>query len=180
MLLTADAIREYRDRIEVGAKRLQEAFKEMLRKQGHRNVGNLEQSLVYEIKTEDTAIVLEYWVEDYGVILDRGVPKERIPFKFGSGDANSKYIDGLFDYFLSKGLTGFDLSGAVWGTAWVQRYRDGMPTTGSRKFSENGRRTGWINDTVDEKYVDIERLFENGADSMFDIIAEKMVAGVAF
>lgn len=180
MLLTADAIREYRERIEVGAKHLQDAFKAMLRKQGHYNVGNLEQSLVYEIKTEDTALVLEYWIEEYGIIQDRGVPKERIPFKFGSGNANSKYIEGLTDYFLSKGLTGFDLSGAVWGTAWVQSYRDGMPTTGSRKFSENGRRTGWIGDTVSESYADVERLFESAADSMFYIIAEKMVAGVQF
>lgn len=105
-----------------------------LNAQGHENTGQLARSMKVEIKTEGQTIVGEISAENYLEYVNRRTKHSFI---------SRAQIAGLTAYFQSKGLSGKDLQGAVWGTARKQ-VEIGSPLPGSFRFSNNGRRTAAI------------------------------------
>ncbi len=118
------------------------AAKYELEQQGHRLTGNLEKSLQYTIEGDLNKLVGKIWVADYGVVIDKGVARSRIPYNQGSGARTSMYIDGLKKFFRLRGLGAKEAERAAFATAKKQK-KEGMPTRGSYAFSNNGKRLNW-------------------------------------
>ena len=140
--------------LEDAMKHLQKELRKELREQGHYLTGALHDSIEYRVyKRGSTIAVAEMMSLDYGLILEVGVPASRIPFSGtrrggGASGRTSKYIQGLVTFFQKRGLSEREAFSAAFATANVQR-REGMPTNGSFAFSANGRRTGFVSETLE-------------------------------
>lgn len=71
------------------------AVKQAFVMQGRSLTGALINSIDYSVNATVTSAYIEFTLLDYGMILNAGVPANRIPFNPGSGAQSSKYIDGL-------------------------------------------------------------------------------------
>jgi hypothetical protein len=74
-----------------------------LQAQGHRLTGALEKSIQYEVKVEGDTITAVMTALDYGLVMEFGVPANRIPYGKGGG-GTSKYIQGLVRFFTLAGI----------------------------------------------------------------------------
>lgn len=140
-------------------------FQDELRQQGHVLTGKLVNSMSFRVDEFSNQIVGVIEFEDYGRFIDTGVTAARIPFAGRSGrGGTSKYIEGLIRFFQLRGLSGREAKQAAFATANVHR-REGMPTRASRRFSQNGDRTGFINKRVQRAepriIADIEQIAGN-------------------
>lgn len=144
------------DALDAAMKHLQKQLREELREQGHYLTGALQNSIEYRIYPRGTTVVVaEMMALDYGVFMELGVPASRIPYSGGrqGGGGKSKYIQGLITFFQKRGLGEREAMSAAFATANVQK-REGMPTNGSFAFSSNGRRTGFVSETL-ENHLEI-------------------------
>lgn len=132
-----------------------------LRNQGHYNTGKLAESVeivVFEVADE---IVGQLSMEKYWEYLNTGVPRNKIPFYPGSGRKESKYIEALIRYFVTKGFEGKQAERYAFATANAHK-REGMPTQASYRFSNNNRRVGFLDEVTNEnsnfleKYIELE------------------------
>lgn len=142
---------------------LKVAFKKELEAQGHVNTGKLLNSIEFEINLTATAVVGIMYHEEYGQQIETGVPAQNIKYSPGSGAASSKYITGLIKYFRSKGLSFKAAKRASFATANKHK-QEGMPTRKSFRFSSNGRRTGYITHTVNDRMETIEKIMQDPKD----------------
>lgn len=134
--------------------RLFPEFKAKLRLQGHHLTGALEKSIHYRVREN----IIKIYALDYGEALNTGVPASNVPYSEPGRAPESKYIQGLIDFFKHPKRGGLDekeaLSAAI-ATARVAkgfpkpRKGEGHPTKGSSKYSsDGGKRTGWIDDVM--------------------------------
>lgn len=134
------------------ARRAIQAIGEEWMKQGHDLTGKFRESIAYKIRTEggSTFIDITDGTESgYGVILNKGVPAERIPYNPGSGAGKSKYITGLANYAkLRMGASDKDAVSIAFAIA-TKHKREGMPTKASERFSQTGKRTRFVEDTIE-------------------------------
>lgn len=131
-------------------------------KQGHNMTGAFVASMTAEAIEEGDTLTINIYdntQRSYGVILDDGVAADRIPFYPGSGRKTSKYIAGLVSYVQRRmGLSDKDALSVAFAIAHKHK-AEGMPTQASSRFSQTGKRTGFVNDAtqqIDEivsKYV---------------------------
>lgn len=137
---------------------LQATARKELEQQGHVLTGRLRDSIDYEITPLDDKVVGTLFGDDYGVVVEFGVDPERIPFSDPSGrGGTSKYIQGLVRFFQIKGLDEREAIRAAFATARIHK-REGMPTVASSRFSQTGKRIGFIKDSVDalfDKFITI-------------------------
>jgi hypothetical protein len=77
---------------------VKKAVKQAFIMQGRTLTGALVNSIDYSVNATVTSAFIEFTLLDYGMILNYGVPPNRIPFSPGSGAKSSKYIDGLKMY----------------------------------------------------------------------------------
>jgi hypothetical protein len=77
---------------------VKKAVKQAFIIQGRTLTGALVNSIDYSVNATVTSAFIEFTLLDYGMILNYGVPANRIPFSPGSGAKSSKYIDGLKMY----------------------------------------------------------------------------------
>lgn len=146
---------------------IQSEMRDTLKKQGHYNTGKLSDSISYRITVKGDAIVGVIEAPDYAVYLDTGVPASRIPYSGRrGGGGTSQYIQGLITYFRDRGLPSREAKSAAFATAEKQR-REGMPTRDSFRFSDTGRRTGFIKESVDSS---IDRATDALEESFREII----------
>ena len=120
-------------------------IKTKLKDQGHNNTGSLLNSIDFKAYQAADTIVSDFFMNDYWNKVNYGVSASRIP---GSGAKKRKYIDGLINYFQSKGLSDAESKRAAFATANVHK-QDGMPTKASSRFSKTGERTGFITKVID-------------------------------
>ena len=121
-------------------------LKNELEQQGHKDTGKLIDSIDYEIliDTDTVKIVFEYLY--YGEIVNNGVTAAKIPFGGSTGAKTSLYIEALRAWAKRKGFSK-PLSAAF---AIAHKHKkEGMPTKGSYKFSNNGRRKNWKTFTLE-------------------------------
>ena len=74
---------------------VKKAVKQAFIMQGRSLTGALVNSIDYSVNATVTNSFIEFTLLDYGMILNYGVPANRIPYSPGSGAKSSKYIDGL-------------------------------------------------------------------------------------
>lgn len=139
---------------------LSERLKQNWEAQGHRLTGRLENSLQISTNYANDIWTGTIEGEDYGLSLEFGVAKERIPFTPGARrGGKSKYIQGLISFWLKRGLNSREAKGAAFATAHIHK-REGIPTRASHRFSRTGARLGAIQEVVQQSTADIRRLIE--------------------
>ncbi len=141
---------------------LRKKFLETWIVQGHYMGGKIIDTMDFEVKGND----IEGWILKYGSYLETGVKKANIPFSGthrGSTD-KSLYIEALARYAEKKlGIHPQKSLGVAFAIAYTQR-REGMPTKGSYKFSQTGKRTQWIQNTLkkpDVKDIIVQFIYDN-------------------
>ncbi len=134
-------------------------------KQGHNMTGAFVAAMTSEAIEEGDTLTINIYdntQRSYGVILDDGVTADRIPFYPGSGRETSKYIAGLESYVQRRmGLSDKDALSIAFAIAYKHK-EEGMPTQASSKFSQTGKRTGFVNDAT-QQIDEIVRKYVNDA-----------------
>lgn len=142
-------------------KLLVDALRRQFILQGHRLTGKLNSSIESIVKLTATGANIQIVLESYGIIINNGVPRSRIPYTPGEGRGRtSKYIQGLEKFAqLRFGLSGKAALSAAFAIAKKQA-QQGMPTKGSFRYSRTGKRTGAIEAALMDVDKEIERLTE--------------------
>lgn len=154
-----------------------EEFRRELKQQGHENTGALSESIYYTISILTNETVIDFYGLDYIAPINTGVPASRIPYSRGSGKKTSKYIEGLIRFFQSKSFN--DPKKAAFATANKHK-QEGMPSRSSFQYSQNGRRTNFIEAVIEENERKINEIFEREAtdeiETLFNNFIKKIVA----
>lgn len=154
-------MRSFTGAINIVAAEITSLLIEHLKVQGHMHKGKLAQSLRHLVKIVSSATVLSYYGNDYALGLESGISRGRIP---GVKSAEYKLlIRKLTQYFKEKGVLNPGMVAVRTHRKWK---REGMPTSGSYHYSHNGKRTGFISDTLAdaELFIIAEREFYNVAE----------------
>ena len=118
--------------------------------QGHDLTGKFAKTIDYLVKEDGRKTVIEFLIQDYGAIANKGVPASRIPYSPGSGKKTSKYIEKLIDYALKR-MTSSEAEATKIAFAIASKHKkEGMPTNASKLFSQNGKRIEFIDDALKE------------------------------
>ena len=138
-----------------------DALKRQFILQGHRLTGKLNSSIESIVKLTSTGANIQIVLESYGIIINNGVPKSRIPYTPGEARGKtSKYIQGLEKFAqLRFGLSGKAALSAAFAIARKQK-QQGMPTKGSFRYSKTGKRTGAIEAALEDVDAKIVKLTE--------------------
>lgn len=106
--------------------------------QGHKLTGSFVNSINYEVLSDVNTITILLKYAEYGRYLETGVSAAKIPFGTKTGKKVSQYIEALRSWATLRGFT--NPLGAAFAIAKTHK-KEGMPSKGSYKFSNNGRRT---------------------------------------
>lgn len=144
---------------------LKQATNEELAGQGHRLTGSLEGSIANQIDEIPNGWQMLVTMAHYAGYLERGVKAENIPFSPGSGKKNSLYIEGLTKFAELRGMT--NPKSAAFAIAHAHK-NQGMPTwkggkggRGSYSYSQNGRRTGFAAQVLEENEDKIREIISS-------------------
>ena len=114
--------------------------------QGHKATGNLVNSFEQRTLSLPNSLVLEILMDDYGVYVNNGRQKggKKVP------------IDVLVAWIERKAIVSGDKKVKSLAFAIQQTiHKEGSPTKGSFRFSNNGRRKGFIDFVISEELNDI-------------------------
>jgi hypothetical protein len=127
--------------------------------QGHNLTGSLVKSArANSVVVNDDRAVVRILLNSYGVPLNTGVPAPRIPYGTYTGARVSKYIQGLKTFAkLRFRVTDKQALGIAFAIANKHK-KEGMPTAASFRFSKNGLRTRYIEETIKIITKDIQKL----------------------
>ena len=125
------------------------AVRKELSDQGHTLTGSLSRSVATDIQSGEEQITGRISMNEYFAYLERRLPANRVPYRRGSGAKRSKVVEALERYWKLRGLAPKEARSATFATLnkWKQ---EGRPTRASFRFSKNGRRTGFLEATIDE------------------------------
>ena len=148
-----------------------------IKDQGHELTGSLSRSLEYVVEQRVQGLLLTFFGNDYGAPLNTGVTAARIPYTPGVARAPvSKYIQGLIRFVeLRMNLRGKEAVSVAFAIARTHK-REGMPTRGSYRFSQNGRRTRWVDSVIDDDRATIEAFISNEVANEFEVLITNFVA----
>lgn len=137
------------------------AVKEALRMQGRVLTGSLLKSIDYNVSATVNSTFVEFTLLDYGMVLNYGVPANRIPFSQGSGAGSSKYIDGLKAYaklrFNVNDKTALSIAFAI-----ARKHKKfGMPLD---------RKTGWIKKGIEESRDEVQDLINEALSKVIQVM----------
>lgn len=161
--------------IKAMAYEIKEAIVKNLQEQGHTLTGALEDSIEIRVEAFTGQAIAEFWMNDYGIPLDTGVPSSNIPYNPGSGAKRSKYIEGLTDFVRKRGIaSGRDAVSVAFAIARKHK-NEGMPTRGSLSFSRTGKRTGWFSEVLTNKEKETVDAAEKDMQKQFDLYIEDLI-----
>tara|TARA_B100001778_G_C18605458_1_gene639558 strand:+ start:16016 stop:16504 length:489 start_codon:yes stop_codon:yes gene_type:complete len=127
--------------------------------QGHEASGNLVNSFEQRVIEVPNSIVIEILMDEYGIYVNEGrkTGGKKVP------------INVLVDWIERKAIVNGDKEVKSLAFAIQQTiHKEGIPTKGSFKFSNNGRRKGFIdfviNNELDEVYNELEQQVFKGYD----------------
>lgn len=124
---------------------VKKAVKQAFIMQGRSLTGALVNSIDYSVNATINSAFVEFTLLDYGMILNYGVPANRIPYSPGSGAKSSKYIDGLKMYAKLR-FNANDKEAERIAFAIARKHKKfGMPLDGKIGAVQNG-----IDDSKDE------------------------------
>lgn len=141
-------------------------LREWIKRTGHSLTGKLERST--EGKLAPAGLSGEVLWEEYGETINSGINRRRIPYSPGSGARSSQYIEGLLRFVRLRGLrprAGQTIRGIAFAIARTQK-EVGSPTPGSRRFSQTGRRTGFVQEMLQAESKSIQEGFEDVAEAL--------------
>ena len=110
--------------------------------QGHQASGNLVNSFEQRIIEVPNSIVIEILMDEYGIYVNEGrkTGGKKVP------------INVLVDWIERKAIVNGDKEVKSLAFAIQQTiHKEGIPTKGSFKFSNNGRRKGFIDFVIDNE-----------------------------
>lgn len=138
------------------------AARKELREQGHYLTGGLEKSMTEETQVQDDAITSRVSMNAYFTYLQRRLPSDKVPYSRGSGAKSSKAVEGLLRYWKLRGLAPKEARSATFATLnkWKQ---EGRPTRASFRYAKNGRRTGFLEYTVEDVTENAARIIAGEA-----------------
>jgi hypothetical protein len=117
---------------------VKKAVKQAFIMQGRTLTGALVNSIDYSVNATVTSAFIEFTLLDYGMILNYGVPANRIPYSPGSGAKSSKYIDGLKMYAKLR-FNANDKEAERIAFAIARKHKKfGMPLDGKTRAVEKG------------------------------------------
>lgn len=150
---------------------LEEALGSELIRQGHRLTGALIQSISVKIFERFDSLGLEGIFNDYGIFLDTGVSKDKIPFSGATGrGGKSLYITGLINWVRLKfKVNAKKAKGIAFAIAHTHK-KKGMPAGGD-KFK------GWMTKTLNAKERRISDLIGAAAEQDIVIVINNIVTG---
>lgn len=151
--------------------------------QGHKATGKLIASVVSDVQKSLDLIELNMSHIAYGKTVNTGLKASEVPRTIA-------FIKQLADWIRVKKIAGgLDKSAENIAIRMAKvMWKQGIPTKGSYRFSNNGRRTGWI-DHIYNKYsvtwqdrIEVISLnyLENALDSMFAQTAKKSRGFIEF
>ena len=145
--------------------------------QGHKNTGSLISSMSSKIINLGNVKELQIFMNEYGLIVNDGVKANKVPYSRGSKrGGKSRYIQGLIDFVKNKGLASGDkeAQSIAFAIAAVHK-KEGIGTNKSKRFSKNGKRKGWIDDTLKDKLDSIANQVHNVAFKSFSIEVDQIL-----
>jgi len=135
--------------------------------QGHEASGNLVNSFEQRVIEVPNSIVIEILMDEYGIYVNEGrkTGGKKVP------------INVLVDWIERKAIVNGDKQVKSLAFAIQQTiHKEGIPTKGSFKFSNNGRRKGFIdfviNNELDEVYNELEQQVFEGYDDAIAIMVK--------
>jgi len=136
--------------------------------QGHKATGNLVNSFEQRVIELPNSIVIEILMDEYGIYVNEGRKSggKKVP------------INVLVDWIEKRAIASGDKEVKSLAFAIQQTiHKEGMPTKGSFKFSNNGRRKGFIDfvidNELDEVYNELEQqVFEGYDDAIATIVKD--------
>ena len=132
--------------------------------QGHKMTGAFEESL--EVLPDQTGV--SGMGNTYGIYVNIGVKASEIKYPYARAR-----INGLANFVRFRmGIDGKEGLSIAYAIA-TKHAQEGMPTEGSYKYSDNGKRTDFIDDAIAE--VDIEEILLQEFVSIID--TQKNVTG---
>lgn len=141
------------------------------RAQGHELTGKAVKDMETMIIETAQGYVIEGYVLDYMATQNTGVPANRIPYTPGSGRRNSKYIDGLIRYAKLRMGAGSEREAKNIAFAIASKHkREGMPTRASARFSQTGKRTGFIQEALEGREAEFEYLIFQAVSESYDAL----------
>lgn len=158
------------------AKFLVDAIGESLVRQGHKRTGKLLNSIEYRVVSSLNEMGFDVYMEGYGIIVDKGVTADRIPFTIGSGAKKSRYIEALIKWAKTFSFITSQKEAKSFAFAVARKHKqEGMPTSGSKRFSETGKRTGFFNDAVEDSEAIVNEMLEELIAKQFDVVLDNLV-----
>tara|TARA_Y100001937_G_scaffold81826_1_gene110701 strand:+ start:8605 stop:9096 length:492 start_codon:yes stop_codon:yes gene_type:complete len=136
--------------------------------QGHKATGNLINSFEQRVIELPNSIVIEILMDEYGIYVNEGrkTGGKKVP------------INVLVEWIERKAIASGDkevksMAFAIQNTI----HKEGIPTKGSFKFSNNGRRKGFIDFVIDNELNDVyneleEQVFEGYDDAIATIVKD--------
>lgn len=136
--------------------------------QGHKATGNLINSFEQRVIELPNSIVIEILMDEYGIYVNEGrkTGGKKVP------------ISVLVEWIERKAIASGDkdvksLAFAIQNTI----HKEGIPTKGSFKFSNNGRRKGFIDFVIDNELDDVyneleKQVFEGYDDAIATIVKD--------
>ena len=174
--MTEDLIKAIEPKLKDIAEKVRLDLATELEEQGHRLSGKLEKSISYEILQEPNAFVIAFDYLKYGIYVNNGVSPQNIPFSGRTGrGGTSKYIQALIDYAQARGMN--KPVSAAFAIAYKHK-REGMPTKASRRFSANGRRTGFQNQVIEDVQKELPNLIDKHLFNQLRIVFENLIVNI--
>lgn len=132
--------------------------------QGHKASGKgIESTEAQLVQKNLNKLVGHILTEDYMLVVDSGVPGSKVAFNRGSGAGTSELIEGLMDWIntIRPGMAENERLSFAIAIATVAK-KTGIPTPGSFKFSNNGRRKFWIQNSFEttEAVKEFQEIFD--------------------
>ena len=136
--------------------------------QGHKATGYLVNSFEQRVIELPNSIVIEILMDEYGIYVNEGRKSggKKVP------------INVLVDWIEKRAIASGDKEVKSLAFAIQQTiHKEGMPTKGSFKFTNNGRRKGFIDfvidNELDEVYNELEQqVFEGYDDAIATIVKD--------
>ena len=126
--------------------------------QGHKMTGAFEESL--ELLTDDKGV--SCIGNTYGIYVNVGVKPSEIKHPFARAR-----IEGLTSFVEYRmGLSGKEAVGVAFAIARTHK-EEGMPTRGSYQYSDNGKRTDFVDDAIEQAEPEI-----------IDLLFDEFVSGI--
>ena len=159
-------------------------FKEDLKKkllqswtdQGHFMNGAIISTMEFIVESTDKYIDIIGMINKYGGYLESGVDKSKIPFSgTGGHGGKSLYIQALARYAqLKMNVNEKESLGVAFAIAYTQK-REGMPTKKSYAFSKTGKRTMWIQESLEANKDLISEFIQENFGQILSIQIDNMI-----